>query len=237
VGELTDEQKEEVVKQQRNVRMEALKRVGWVKDTPPVTGNGKKIFSLAFPEGGFEEVISSYVPHLAEFDDRYLTLIEKYWDASKFDRERLHPEDWLAVVGISLSEFLGEVTRITVTLNQTAGALIAAAAQPAVISASVERAKDPKAGLQDRQMLFKATGFLPTPKGHTINIGGVPQPQQGQVQESGSQLMLGPGQAPEANVKEEPFEDFARAASKRMREQQSAMIEDTAEEAEFEEVE
>lgn len=63
--------------------------------------------------------------------------------------------------------------------------LMIALSQPDIVRVTIEGAKKVK-GIADREHLYKASGFLPTPKGSvtTVNVGQ-PQPEEKQLGEGG----------------------------------------------------
>ena len=118
--------------------------------------------------GGFEGAIQ-YAGMLAAEDDKYKRLLYLYENASRDDRRALKAGDWLKAADIDPAEFVGDIARVAYKMNADAGAFIAAIAHPQIVTTAVKSAKKIK-GVKDREMLFKATGFLPVPKSANIHL-------------------------------------------------------------------
>lgn len=119
--------------------------------------------------GGFEGAME-YAALLAVSDEKYQRLMYLVSTASLSDRKVLKAGDWLKAADIDPSEFVGDIAKVAYKMNADAGAFIAAIAHPQIVSTAVKAAKKVKGGAKDREMLFKALGFLPVPKSANIHI-------------------------------------------------------------------
>ncbi len=119
--------------------------------------------------GGFEGALE-YIGLLAHNDEKYMRLMYLISNASVSDRKVLKAGDWLKAADIDPSDFVGDIARIAYKMNADAGAFIAAVAHPQIVSAAVKSARKVKGGVKDREMLFKAVGFLPVPKSANIHL-------------------------------------------------------------------
>ena len=119
--------------------------------------------------GGFEGALQ-YAAMLAQSDERYMRLMYLVENASPSDRKVLKAGDWLKAADIDPSDFVGDMARMAYKMNADAGAFIAAVAHPQIVQAAVKSAKKVKGGVKDREMLFKAVGFLPVPKSANIHL-------------------------------------------------------------------
>jgi len=93
-----------------------------------------------------------------------------HWDSlSDYDQRRASLEDLCEVCGVEPHELVGAVASAGYRWNADVSTLIAAVAHPQVTQACVERALQAD-GFRDREMLFKASGILPTPAASSIHI-------------------------------------------------------------------
>lgn len=93
------------------------------------------------------------------------------------DRQYLSIEAICLKAEIAPSAFLGAVFMACKDLRGKESALIAINSHPQVLKDTIRFASEP-GGDRDRKMLHEATGFLPTPKGGSINVNlmnNVPQ--------------------------------------------------------------
>lgn len=97
---------------------------------------------------------------ISVFDD--LTL-------SRSARDLLPFEAFCLAAGLSPVRMVEVIVGAAITQGAQVGALIAAAAHPDIVQLSVDMAKLPT-GEKDREFQLKHAGFLPQPKGNTINV-------------------------------------------------------------------
>ncbi len=103
-------------------------------------------------------------------EDESIKALVWRWDSlSYYDQRRVPLEDLCEVCGVQPHKLVGEVASAGFRLGHDISTLIAAIAHPKVMKACVDRALQAD-GFRDREMLFKASGVLPTPAGPSINI-------------------------------------------------------------------
>lgn len=93
------------------------------------------------------------------------------------DREYISIEAICLKAAVSPAALLGATFLACKTIRGQESALIAVNAHPQILKDTIQFASLP-GGDRDRKMLHEAVGFLPTPKGGSINVnllGGVPQ--------------------------------------------------------------
>ena len=74
---------------------------------------------------------------------------------------------------LSVRDLFTSITAMMYELNvEGIGNMIAAIGHPEIVRTSVKEAKRSR-GVRDREMLFKHAGFLPMPKGSTINLNNL----------------------------------------------------------------
>jgi hypothetical protein len=131
--------------------------------------------AFAFRRIGGKSVAIEYARLSARFDEKFEKLVWAYDQLSQSDQEKIRLEDLCASVELSPSEFLGTVTRAAYSHNLDVANLIAAVNHPRVVEATLASAIDNPYGTEDRRMLHQHHGFLPQPKGQTIQINNQPQ--------------------------------------------------------------
>ena len=120
---------------------------------------------------------------VAEKDERFKMLVYVYDECPDSDKPRLKLEVLCSQSNITQGDFIGMAMAAMHERNLDIGNMIASAAHPRVIEATVENATRAN-GFMDRQMLHQHHGFIPTAKGTSItidnskkvlNAGGAPQ--------------------------------------------------------------
>jgi hypothetical protein len=91
-------------------------------------------------------------------------VLEKYYSIPEVYRRRLDIESFCVAAEVPPLRILELIVGTIVRLNHHLSEAIASVASPAVVNKTVEMALTPE-GTKDREMLHKATGFLPTPRG------------------------------------------------------------------------
>jgi hypothetical protein len=104
---------------------------------------------------------------VAERDDRYKALVFMYDETAESNRHKLKLEFMCESAGIPNDQFVGDTISAIFKRNSDIGKLIAAAAHPKIVEATVEHAQKVN-GFMDRKMMHDHVGFLPVPKGMTI---------------------------------------------------------------------
>jgi len=96
-------------------------------------------------------------------------LLRAYYKLTRREQVNHMPEQLCDLAGVKPEELFGIVaTELWRTARMEAN-LIVAAAYPKVIERTAKLAET-KNGFKDRELFHKATGFLPQPKGPSINI-------------------------------------------------------------------
>lgn len=122
---------------------------------------------------------------VAEKDERFKMLVFSYDECPDSDKHKLKLEVLCAQSNVTQGDFIGMTMAAMHERNLDIGNMIASAAHPRVIEATVENATKAN-GFMDRQMLHQHHGFIPTAKGTSItidnskkvlNAGGAPAQQ------------------------------------------------------------
>jgi hypothetical protein len=122
-------------------------------------------------EGGIEHVIEALRAH---DDDDAGAFLDVYDRCGPTDRKHLPLECIAFAAGIG-SLRLGEISQTSLFLyDGMRTKMLLASGLPAIVSRSIQMAKTPK-GLHDREMMLKAGGVLPVPKGAQIHIQNLNQ--------------------------------------------------------------
>lgn len=117
-------------------------------------------------EGGIPRVIEALRAH---DDDDAKAFLEKWDECNETDRKLLRLEDVAFAASIG-SLRLAEVSQTALFLyGQMRTKLLLASGIPSIVEKSIKLAKTTK-GLYDREMMLKAGGVLPVPKGAQIAI-------------------------------------------------------------------
>jgi len=105
-------------------------------------------------------------------DERVQAVVADYDSLDKCRRQNTRLEVLCEGHGIAAREFLGAVVSAAFDYSTDLSRLIAALAQPRVVTAAVRNAvRQP--GFRDREMLLQSSGFAPTPKGISIQTTAV----------------------------------------------------------------
>lgn len=156
----------------KNFRDEALARLkekfeseneGEVFDT-----EGEPIITplLKSADGGIPRILEALRAH---DDDDARAFIALYDSLSKIDRKFLSLEEISVAAGIG-SLRLGEIAQSAMILHgQLTSKLLLSSTLSKVVATSLEQAQKPR-GIADREMMLKAGGVLPVPKGAQIAI-------------------------------------------------------------------
>ena len=104
-----------------------------------------------------------------ESEPRLIKFLYAYDTANFDDQRNFRLEDLCTLAEISPDEFLAAIIPALWRRNVDIGKLIAAINHPKIVEATIKTAQTPH-GVQDRKMLHDHMGFLPLPKGQTINV-------------------------------------------------------------------
>jgi hypothetical protein len=125
-------------------------------------------------DGGVGHVIEALRSH---DDDDARAFLEIYDGAGQTDRKHLPLEAIAFSAGIG-SLRLAEVAQTAIFLyDGMKTKMLLASGLPAIVQRSIQMAKTPK-GLHDREMMLKAGGVLPVPKGAQIHIQNLNQQER-----------------------------------------------------------
>lgn len=101
-------------------------------------------------------------------DNEKLASVCKAWDnLTALQQKKTTLDDLCALVNLPIPEFIGVVAPEAFRYGINMAKMFVGMAQPNLVKKSIEVALTPE-GVKDREMLFKATGLVPTSKG--INI-------------------------------------------------------------------
>lgn len=150
----------------------ALRRLGITKDDLELVPVISDILKSAFKN---TKAAIQAIRHSQE--DAAIEFLKVYDELPAGDRDYIPIEAVCLKAAVSPSALLGATFLACKTMRGQESALIAVNAHPAVLKSTILFANLP-GGDRDRKMLHEAVGFLPTPKGGSINVnlmGGVPQ--------------------------------------------------------------
>jgi hypothetical protein len=124
----------------------------------------------AVPYSPGADLITSWPSYLHASDDpEAKKVISVYYSVPGWVRSALPVEAFCLASTVSTSRILEILTGVCVRLGAQASTIIAAVSHPSVVQKTVEMALTDD-GIEDRNTLHKATGFLPTPKSAQTNI-------------------------------------------------------------------
>ena len=142
---------------------------GLVRDLPTLPGVQSLSLATRYIEGGRERFIEFVQLAMLNKAEAAIKWMAVYADLTAAERLRVSYDDVCAAAGVMPSEIMSAVVSNAMTFGVDVGNFVAAITHPQVVQAAVRAAKDP-AGLEDRRMMFQHQGFIPTPKGTTINV-------------------------------------------------------------------
>jgi hypothetical protein len=161
-------------------RKAAIKRLRerWEKENPDEEWEpeNEPIVSPMFAavEGGIPHVIEALRAHNEDEARDFLATLD---ESSATDRKYLDLESIAFAAGIG-SLRLAELAQTAIFLyDGMKTKMLLASGLPAIVQRSIQMAKTPK-GLHDREMMLKAGGVLPVPKGAQIHIQNLNQQER-----------------------------------------------------------
>lgn len=119
---------------------------------------------------------------VAEKDARFQQIVFMWDETKESDQHKLKLEVLCSTCGVTQGDFIGMTMSAMHERNLDIGNMIASAAHPKMVEATIENAQRAN-GFMDRQMMHQHTGFIPTAKGtsividnskKTLNAGGAP---------------------------------------------------------------
>ena len=142
-----------------------------------VTLPGVQPFSAMtrFVDGGRAKVIETLQMAVLNNDPTACQWWEVYRELPNYPRSIISFDDVCAASGVSPQQLIVVLVSTEMTFGRDVGNYVAAAMHPKVISKLVESAARidgdyADLALKDRHAFLQAKGFLPTPKGATINV-------------------------------------------------------------------
>lgn len=157
-----------------NIRIKLRKimtsgEVGDVRNLPTLPGVQSLSIATRYIEGGRQRFIEFVqLAHLNGHADatKWFTV---YADLNESERERCSFDDVCAASGVKPSALMSVVTSSAMEMGVDVGNLVAATTHPKVVAAGARVALTP-GGIEDRKLQFLHNGFIPAPKGTSINI-------------------------------------------------------------------
>lgn len=144
---------------------------------PLVEYQNSLTMALRHMQGGRSQFIAFIALAAAESEDarKFIVCLS---ELRVREQEMINVDLVCQAAGCSAVKLLQAVVGVAFTANVETANLIAAAAFPQTIQASVETARvQGDIGVKDRELLMKHHGFLPQPKGTTINVSAVSSAQ------------------------------------------------------------
>lgn len=132
-------------------------------------GDGTLTLATRHLPGGKQAVLGYIRLAAGEGDVEAKTWLHVWDSLKKYEQAVTSLDDICAASGISPVKLLKAIVGVAYEANCDAANLVAAHLHPEVVASSAKWARY-KDGAEDRKMLLQHHGFIPTPKGTTINI-------------------------------------------------------------------
>lgn len=133
-------------------------------------GTGSLTLATRNIRGGREMVLRFIALAATDGDPDAKTWWHVWETLTKYEQKSITLDDVCAAAGVKPTKLLKTIVAIAFETGCDVANIVASAAHPSVVAKSVKFAKRPE-GIEDRKLLFQHHGFVPTPKGQTINIG------------------------------------------------------------------
>jgi hypothetical protein len=156
-------------KRKRAYRAEALQRLHEKREDFNPSSEPIVTPLLKAAEGGLPRILEALRAH---DNDDAREFVELYDSLSQKDRQHLTLEEIAHASGIGSLRLAEIVTSAMILHGQMTSKLILASALSGIVRTSVRLAKTAKGGF-DREMMLKAGGVVPVPKGSQISINNV----------------------------------------------------------------
>jgi hypothetical protein len=137
---------------------------------PTLPGRSSLSLATRYLPGGRESVLSYIALAAQDGDPSAMDFWHVWEDLKPWEQVQVSLDDLCAASGISPSKILKVLVGAAFDAGCDVASLVAAAAHPAVVQASVKYAKEAN-GIEDRKLLFQHHRFTPIPKGTSIQIG------------------------------------------------------------------
>lgn len=179
--------------------------------------------AYAFRSSGGKITAINAARLVAKSDPRYATFLHAYDTANETDKKSLTLEELCDASEIPHDEFLGTVTAALWNRNRDIGRLIAVAAHPEIVDATIQAAKG-QWGVADRRLLLEQSEFIAPAQGTRINVNT-------QVNATSNSVAQAKGGESKVSITHSlpSFEDDGKSINHKLREaplQISAPIED-----------
>jgi hypothetical protein len=136
--------------------------------SPKVTPLLRRICKEGTDKKGIEAAIA-YLRASSEPDARRFILVYDDPSVSMWMRRYLPIEAFCLAAHLDPTDLLGPITRVAHLHGAMIGAIAAAEKHPAIVEASLAAAQLPN-GTEDRMANLKHMGYLPSPKGSSVNV-------------------------------------------------------------------
>lgn len=123
---------------------------------------------IALVPGGMKEFLS-WLRAAALRNKTYEPFLESFFQLPASKQNAIELEEMAFTYGISPATMLGDAVEIAYEKKRVLTKLIASVSLPAVVARNIHEAKKAD-GIEDRRMFLTGAGFLPTPKGSTVNV-------------------------------------------------------------------
>lgn len=136
---------------------------------PTLPGSGSITMATRYIDGGRETVLA-YL-HLAAMNgnDSAMTWWHVFDKLNKYEQSVVSYDDVCAASGISPKNILMAIAGAGYEANCDIANLLASHLHPKIVAASA-RVAQTDGGIEDRKLMLQHAGFIPVPKGMSINI-------------------------------------------------------------------
>lgn len=165
-----------MAKKQATARMPRKTKVGLQREAYDLLGIkegdvlGVPKIEPLLKQSGLLEKVWSYLETSADEIARLL-VAQKYKLSNVSQRNSVPFEAYCVAAGIETKRALGIIISEVYSQNEQAALLMASAAQPSVVQATIDRAIE-AGGSRERDMLLKHSGFVPVPKTSVTIVRG-----------------------------------------------------------------
>jgi hypothetical protein len=125
-------------------------------------------------------------------------IVDLYYSLPRDQRDLVPIEGYCASLSIQTNDILETIVRTIATVSRQRSIAIASSAHPLVVEKTVEMALTDE-GIEDRTLLHKAVGFLPTPKGTQISVNTSANANAASA--ANTQVISLPAPPPEATIR------------------------------------
>jgi hypothetical protein len=137
---------------------------------PTLPGEGSLTLAIRYLEGGRATFLQYVTLAATDEDEDAKTFLHVYLDLTKYEQKVVSLDDVCAAAGVSPVKLVKAIVGTAFEHGVDLANLIGAISHPKTVARTVKFAQQ-KDGIRDRELLLQHHGFVPTPKGATINIG------------------------------------------------------------------